>query len=225
MRWPMSKKASSGWKRGPGQIILPRLSVCQGGNTSCPLLTMNSSNCESHSVVKLKWSCWSRSSRKNSTWMVQRISRSSSCLLVKCDVCGLIYWMAVWFIQRIYLVLIFHIPAQWCDDFLLRREKWTGREGNRVTDWVLKKGGERNRQQEKTNQDHICISHLWYMINSDKVDHLICDWTPNPDVCFPFSGERESLRLCKTQRDADQGQHGGSEGADPRPPLRTVPAL
>lgn len=69
--------------------------------------------------------------------------------------------------QRIYLVLIFHIPVQWCYDFLLRREKWTGREGNRVTDGVLKKGGERNSQQEKTNQDHIYICQSLSNITND----------------------------------------------------------
>lgn len=63
--------------------------------------------------------------------------------------------------QRIYLVLIFHIPVQWCYDFLLRREKWTGREGNRVTDGVLKKGGERNSQQEKTKpRSHLYLSEF-----------------------------------------------------------------
>lgn len=41
----------------------------------------------------------------------------------------------------------------------------------------------------------------------------------------PLSWEWEPLRLRKTQRDADQGQHGGSEGTDPRPPLRAVPTL
>lgn len=88
----------------------------------------------------------------------------SSCLLVSCDVSGLIHWMAAGLIQRIYLVQIFHIPVQWCYDFLLQREKWTGREGNRATDGVLKKGGERNSQQEKTNQDTFLFVRVYYLL-------------------------------------------------------------
>ncbi len=50
-----------------------------------------------------------------------------------------------------------------------------------------------------------------------KITYLVC--------VFFYSRKRESLRLCKTQRDADQGQHGGSKGANPCPPLWTVPTL
>lgn len=39
------------------------------------------------------------------------------------------------------------------------------------------------------------------------------------------SGERESLRLCEAEGDADLCKHGGPEGADAHTPLRAVQAL
>lgn len=213
MRWPVTE----GFNRVDAQgthhpLSPPLLSVCEAGNTSCSFVTMKAFKCETHSNVKLKW--------KFSP--VEQVSMKSA----EYEVCwkkialvefnhsgwGICTCRIICFLWRL------HIPA------FKRKRGWGSDRWHVKVIWKWWPGSEWRREArtenniiwtpEESNVEGITKMAFWVSA-AVLMAFFIC----------PFSWEREPLRLCKAQRDADQSQHGGSEGADTCPPLWAVPAL